>query len=134
MNNRRKWLIAFGAIVLGAGIWLGQPVGTTQTSPGPAVTAGTAQPKVVLYGTDWCPYCAKTRKFFAVNGIQYVDLDVEKSREAGDRYRELSGKGVPVILVGDRVITGFDEESLRDALGPWLQGGHPPQNAPDSRV
>ena len=112
MTNRRKLLVAVGAIALGAGVWFGQPIWTTQSSPGVAIMAGTAQPKVVLYGTDWCPYCAKTRIFFAVHGIQYIDLDVEKSREAGERYRELSGKGVPVILVGDRVITGFDEESL----------------------
>ena len=127
-----KWVLV--AIALGACVWLGEPLWQTESSPIVAVTSSTGQPTVVLYGTAWCPYCRQTRNFFAANGIQYTDLDIEKSKEAGQQYKKLRGVAVPVIVIGDRVFRGFSEETLRNALGPWLKGRNPPGDAPDVRA
>jgi glutaredoxin len=134
MNNRNKWLVAFGAIALAAGVWLGEPLWQAEDPEVIAVTSSTGQPTVILYGTSWCPYCRQTRKFFAANGIQYTDLDIEKSWEAGQQYKKLRGIAVPVIVIGDRVFRGFSEESLRDALGPWLKGRGLSRDGPDVRA
>jgi glutaredoxin len=80
------------------------------------------QPAVILYATEWCGYCKKTRAFFAENGIRYVEHDIEKSSEARDEHRRLGGNGVPLIVVGDEVIKGYSVQSLRQSLGPWLPG------------
>ena len=33
---------------------------------------------VVLYATQWCRYCEKTRKLFAKHGISYIEYDIER--------------------------------------------------------
>jgi len=81
----------------------------------------TGQEKVVLYATDWCGYCAKTRRFFADNHIPYQELDVEHSELGRKEYQKLGGGGVPVIVVNDStVIRGYDPEAIVEALRPPL--------------
>ena len=79
------------------------------------------QPEVTLYATDWCGYCAATRRFFADNGIQYRELDIEKSSEAAKIHRALGGNGVPLIVIGDDIVNGYNEANLRQLLRPWLK-------------
>ena len=72
---------------------------------------------VVLYATTWCGYCAKTRRFFTENQIAYQELDVEHSDEGRSEYEKLGGGGVPVIVVNDNVIRGYDPDAIIEALG-----------------
>ena len=62
---------------------------------------------VVMYSTSWCGYCKKARRYFADNNIVYRDYDIEKDRFAKSRYDRLEGRGVPLILVGDKRMNGF---------------------------
>lgn len=62
---------------------------------------------VVMYSTSWCGYCKKARKYFSANNIAYRDYDIEQDRFAKSRYDRLGGRGVPVILVGDKRMNGF---------------------------
>jgi glutaredoxin len=71
---------------------------------------------VVLYTTEWCPYCAKARHFFRARDIPYTEYDIEKSVDAKRQYHHLGGRGVPLILVGDRVIHGYDPKGVLRAL------------------
>jgi glutaredoxin-like YruB-family protein len=68
-----------------------------------------AQPKVTLYTTSWCPVCKATRAYLNGRGIAFVDYDVEKDQAAAARYRSRGGNGsVPLAVIGDKVVTGFD--------------------------
>ncbi len=87
-----------------------------------AAQARAEQPEVVLYATEWCGYCKMTREFFAVNGISYTERDIEKSSDALVQHQKLGGNGVPLIVVGDDVIRGYNEGALRQLLAPWLKG------------
>lgn len=72
--------------------------------------------QAVLYATEWCGYCARTRKFFNERNIPFREYDIEKSTEAEAQYKKLGGNGVPVIVIKDKVIHGFDESALNDVL------------------
>lgn len=80
------------------------------------------QPAVVLYATSWCGYCKMARQFFAANGIRYTELDIEQSSAAYKEHRRLGGNGVPLVVVGDQVVKGWNEGDLRQLLGPWVKG------------
>ncbi len=73
--------------------------------------------QAVLYATEWCGYCARTRKFFQENAITFREYDIEKSTEGHAQYEKLGGNGVPVVVIADQVIHGYDEHALREALG-----------------
>lgn len=72
--------------------------------------------QAVIYGTSWCPYCAKARAFFRKNHVPFRDYDIEKSDVARAQYDRLGGNGIPLILIGDKVIDGYDEDAMRSAL------------------
>ncbi|WP_305822654.1 glutaredoxin family protein [Massilia brevitalea] len=72
--------------------------------------------KVVMYGTSTCPYCAKAREYLDQRGIAYADYDVQKSPAAKEAFSKLDGKGVPLILIGNRRIDGFNAPVYDDAL------------------
>lgn len=72
--------------------------------------------QAVLYATEWCGYCARTRKFFQENNIPFREYDIEKSTEGHAQYEQLGGNGVPVVLIAGQVIHGYDVSAMRDAL------------------
>lgn len=63
---------------------------------------------VIMYATSWCPYCKKARNYFRDNGIAFTEYDIEKDQRARQRYDRLGGHGVPVILVGNKRMDGFN--------------------------
>ncbi|WP_164513421.1 glutaredoxin family protein [Thiosocius teredinicola] len=81
----------------------------------PAQVAGDHE--VILYGTAWCGYCNQARRLFADHGVSYLDVDIEKSSEGKAQFDRLGGRGVPLIVVGDRKIRGFDKRALLAELG-----------------
>ncbi|SFG94494.1 Glutaredoxin [Duganella sp. CF458] len=72
--------------------------------------------RVVLYGTETCPYCAKARAYFKEQGIAYADLDVGKPGQAREEFKKLGGSGVPLLLIGERRIEGFNAGVITAAL------------------
>jgi glutaredoxin len=79
-------------------------------------TAAPARPEVVMYATDWCPYCKQARQYFARQGIAYREVDIEKSPAGRAEYNRLGGRGVPLIMVGAQRMQGYREESLARLL------------------
>lgn len=74
------------------------------------------QSAVVLYATSWCPYCKKVRKLLKDQDVSYFEYDIENSVEGLRKYKELNGKGVPVLSVNGTVIHGYDEKAIFAAL------------------
>jgi glutaredoxin len=114
-----KWLLIL--IILGGAFWYGRPLLQHRGLPAAMAVASSEQPDVVLYATSWCGYCKMTREFFAANGIRYTEQDIEQSSTALLQHKKLGGNGVPLIVVGDEVIKGWNEQALRQLLGPWMR-------------
>lgn len=83
----------------------------------PAAVAASRSGEVILYATDWCGYCARTRVFLREQGIAYQEYDVEKSAEGAAQYRSLNGNGVPLLLVNGEQVQGYDPERILELLG-----------------
>lgn len=63
--------------------------------------------KVVMYSATWCGICTKAKQYFKANDIPYVVYDIEKSRAGKQGFKQLKGRGVPIILVGGKRMNGF---------------------------
>jgi len=116
-----KWVVT-GLCAVGIG-WLLLETLQYQTQPRAiaAAQASDEQPQVFMYATSWCGYCKKSREFFARHGIVYTEYDVERDEAAWRENKRLGGGGVPMIVVGDDVVAGFNPQRLTQLLEPWLQ-------------
>jgi glutaredoxin len=63
-----------------------------------------------MFSTQWCGHCRNARAYFAAKGIAFNEIDVEASPAGYKEYKQLGGKGVPLILVGKKVMRGFSAE------------------------
>lgn len=74
--------------------------------------------KVIIYTTPSCVYCKMAKEFFKKNNVPYEEKDVVADLAAREDMLNKSGQmGVPVIEVSGKIIIGFDQTRLRDALG-----------------
>jgi glutaredoxin len=72
---------------------------------------------VELYRTSWCGYCKKMERFLKENGISYVAYDIEQDSNAARTFREMGGRGVPVVRIGSTVIRGYNPDAVMSCLG-----------------
>lgn len=74
-------------------------------------------PPVTIYTGDNCHWCGKAKQYLTQRGVPYIERNVEADEAAAADAMRLSGhRGVPVIVVGERVIAGFRRGDLDDAL------------------
>ncbi len=77
----------------------------------PTITPNEKQ--VIMYSTSWCGYCRKARSLFTRQNIPFKEFDIEKDEKAMKIYTALNGRGVPLILIGDEEMTGFDVRTFK---------------------
>ena len=74
--------------------------------------------KVTVYSTQHCQYCRMAKAFLDKHGVPYESIDVGSDNKAAEKMIALSGqRGVPVIVVDDEVIVGFDSQRLNELFG-----------------
>lgn len=71
---------------------------------------------VVLYGTKACPYCEQAREFLRLRGVTFADARVDHDAQARARLQSLDIESVPVLLIGDQLIRGFNAGAIDRAL------------------
>jgi glutaredoxin 3 len=75
-------------------------------------------PKVLMYATDWCPYCARARSLLASKGVAIEEIDIEAVEGARSEMEARSGRSsVPQIFIGEQHIGGCDELHALDLAG-----------------
>jgi len=74
--------------------------------------------KVRIYSTPSCNFCQQAKEFLTEKGIEFDTFDVSSDKEALSEMRKISGgaRTVPVIVVGDAVIVGFERDRVEKAL------------------
>jgi glutaredoxin/Tfp pilus assembly protein PilN len=72
--------------------------------------------QVLMYTTSHCPACKMAKQYMAQKGIPYQEIDVESSRDGMAAFQKLGGRGVPLIMVGDKRMEGFNSQQLEQML------------------
>ena len=72
---------------------------------------------VTIYSTPTCHFCHMAKEFFDTNKVKYTDFNVATDLGKRREMIEKSGQmGVPVIVIGDQLTVGFDQERLKELL------------------
>jgi len=79
--------------------------------------------KIKIYTLSTCSHCKATKRFLDECSVQYdfTDVDMLKGEERQailDDVRKLNPRcSFPTIIIGERVIIGFKENEIKEALG-----------------
>ena len=74
---------------------------------------------ILVYGTAWCPDCARSKRFLDRRSLAYDWVDIEKVPEAVDIVRDLNDglQVVPtIVLPSGKVLAEPSDRELAEAL------------------
>ena len=68
-------------------------------------------PKVVMYGTAFCPYCTRARQLLKTKGVEFEDIRVDKEPQLrAEMLQRSNGRtSVPQIFIDDFHVGGCDD-------------------------
>jgi glutaredoxin-like protein NrdH len=79
--------------------------------------------KIKIYTLSTCSHCKAAKKFLNDLSVQYdfIDVDLLDAQDKAavlDEVRKVNPKlTFPTILCGDKVIIGFQDREIKEALG-----------------
>ena len=74
--------------------------------------------KVIVYSTSTCPWCIRAKQFLDDNNIPFENYDVSADQGKAEEMVQKTGQmGVPVLDIEGEIITGFDKDKIKQALG-----------------
>lgn len=79
--------------------------------------AQTGDERIVMLAADWCGYCRQQQSDFERASVRYRVLDFDTAE--GQRAAAALGvRSVPVTVVGQHVVRGYDTAALNERLTP----------------
>ncbi|MFC0677290.1 glutaredoxin family protein [Lysobacter korlensis] len=112
---RVLWLLLIVGLAGGAYAWMHRDDVAVQHPDDPRRQTGDS--RIVMLAADWCGYCRKQRADFERANVRYRVLDVDTPE--GDRAMQaLGARGIPVTVIGQNVVRGYDTDSLDEYLTP----------------
>lgn len=73
--------------------------------------------EIIVYSGIHCAPCDAVKAFLKERGFSYVEKNINKDKEARQELRDMGMISIPVTVIGDHKIQGFEREQLEEALG-----------------
>jgi glutaredoxin 3 len=76
-------------------------------------------PKVEIYSSQFCGYCARAKRLLSQKGVEYVDYDVieDPGKRTEMAARAQGRTSVPQIFIDGQHVGGSDELAALDRAG-----------------
>jgi glutaredoxin 3 len=89
--------------------------------------------RVVVYSTDYCPYCTRAKQLLAKKGVSFEEVRVDDRPDLRQWLQQVTRqRTVPQVFVNGRPLGGFTDIAALDQKGrldPLLEtapsGGEP---------
>ena len=66
--------------------------------------------KVVIYSSDWCPFCMRAKQLLARKGVTFKEIRVDGQPDLRAEMTRKAGRtSVPQIWIGSTHVGGCDE-------------------------
>jgi glutaredoxin-like protein NrdH len=82
-----------------------------------------SEKNVKIYALSTCSHCKSTKKFLSECAVKYdfVDVDLlegEERKAILEDVKRFNPKcSFPTIIIGEKVVVGYKEEEIKEALG-----------------
>ncbi|MBM7564935.1 glutaredoxin family protein [Paenibacillus sacheonensis] len=74
---------------------------------------------VIIYTSTHCNYCKQVKSFLSDRGVTYEERNIDLNDQYGEELWNTGLRSVPVTVVGERSILGFNQVELNRALAEW---------------
>jgi glutaredoxin len=74
-------------------------------------------PRITLYSAPGCPHCRRARDYLQLKGLRFLELDVQRNPRGRKEFARLGARGVPVLVIGEVRVDGFDRRRIDAVLG-----------------
>lgn len=71
---------------------------------------------VKILVASWCVHCYELEKFLQDESVEYLKLDIEKDPEGRKLYQQLGRGGIPIMVINNNILRGFDKRAVRELL------------------
>ena len=69
--------------------------------------------QVKVYSTPTCPYCIRVKDYLKEKKVAFTVVDVSTDQPGLQEMIKISGQmGVPVIVIDNEIIVGFDRSRI----------------------
>lgn len=72
--------------------------------------------EIVVYTSNTCVYCHQVKDYLNSLGVAYSEKNVSTDMAARKELMAKGFMGVPVIMIGEETIQGFDKVRLDELL------------------
>jgi len=87
------------------------------SKPGSGKQPPKKQKPVALFTAPGCKWCTTAKKYLKDKGIRFRTIDISTNNQAAKDCLKHGCRGVPVVLIGNRWICGFDQKTIDKELG-----------------
>ncbi|OGQ75009.1 MAG: glutaredoxin 3 [Deltaproteobacteria bacterium RIFCSPLOWO2_12_FULL_60_16] len=75
-------------------------------------------PKVVIYTTNYCPFCTRAKALLRTKHIDFEEIDITLDEHLREEVTRLSGRRTaPQIFIDGKSVGGFDDIKELDMSG-----------------
>lgn len=76
--------------------------------------------RIKVFTTETCGWCKAAKAYLTDNGYEFAAVDIIHDLAARREMVVMTGQyGVPVVLVGDTAMVGWDHEEFERLLDEW---------------
>lgn len=72
---------------------------------------------VIVYSRNQCPHCVQLKKYLQESNINFEERNIDTDDAYGEELWNMGMRAVPVTVVGDEKILGFNTTQLKQVLG-----------------
>jgi len=77
--------------------------------------------EVLIYTTDYCPYCTRIKAFFEKKGVPFREIDLSNDQEGREALTAKTKlRTVPQVFIGETFIGGHDDTVAMDKRGELM--------------
>ncbi|MFD0616837.1 MULTISPECIES: glutaredoxin family protein [Paenibacillus] len=75
-----------------------------------------ADNNVIVYSRNYCPHCVQVKKYLEENNVAFEERNVDTNEAYMEELFNLGMRAVPVTVVGEEKILGFNTTQLKQVL------------------
>ena len=74
-------------------------------------------PPVVIFTTPTCSWCRRAKQYLTEKHVAFREVDVSRDERSAREVVRMTGQtGVPVVLIGNQPVVGFDKPRIDHLL------------------